>query len=185
MRNEGAKVGTRPDMRELPKIPLRDRTCAHHRSTSVVALVVMVTPSACRAGGDGMDEHVSLREEARTVCQIGEGSHFHLEARVQEAAFHCSLQPRRTPTSSDSFHIVHIVLISIHFIEFYCTTSRRPLPVILIAGERIQAMGKAPNPPFWRVHESICLRATARPRRKLFCWRETRPRAREIAPHRR
>ena len=101
-------MGARPDMRELPKIPLRDRTCAHHRSTSVVALVVMVPPWACRAGGDGMDEHVSLREEARTVCQIGEGSHFLLEARVQEVAFHSSVRPRLTPTSSDGCNSVHI-----------------------------------------------------------------------------
>lgn len=73
MRAEGAKVGARPDMRELPKIQLRDRICAHHRSTSVAALIVMATPSD-RAGGDRIDEHVSLREEARTVCQIGGGT---------------------------------------------------------------------------------------------------------------
>jgi hypothetical protein len=30
MRNDGAKVEVRPDMRKLPKIPLRDRTCAHN-----------------------------------------------------------------------------------------------------------------------------------------------------------
>ena len=44
MRAEEARVGARPDMRELPKIQVRDRICAHHRSTSVAALVVMATP---------------------------------------------------------------------------------------------------------------------------------------------
>ena len=117
MRAEGAKVGARPDMRELPKIQVRDRICAHHRSTSVAALVVMATPLADRAGGDGMDEHVSLREEARTVVQIGEGIHFLREDRVQEAAFHSTLRPRRTPTSSDGFDMLPIELIYLYFIE--------------------------------------------------------------------
>lgn len=117
MRAEGAKVGSRPDMRELPKIQLRDRICAHHSSTSVAALVVMATPSAYRAGGDGMDEHVSLREEAGTVVQIGEGIHFLREGRIQEAAFHSSPRPRRTPTSSDGFDMLPIVLIYLYFIE--------------------------------------------------------------------
>jgi hypothetical protein len=76
MRNEGAKVGARPDMRELPKIPLRDRTCAHHRSTSVVALIVMFPRGHAELEEMEWTSHVSLREEARTVCQIGEGRHF-------------------------------------------------------------------------------------------------------------
>jgi hypothetical protein len=77
----------------------------------------MATPSADRAGGDGMDEHVSLREEARTVVQIGEGIHFLREARVQEAAFHGPSRLRRKPTSSDGFDMFHIVLIYLYFIE--------------------------------------------------------------------
>lgn len=116
MRAEGARVGSRPDMRELPKIQVRDRICAHHRSTSIAALVVMATPSAARAGGDGMDGHVPLREETRTVVQIGEGIHFLREVRVKEAAFHSPLRLRWTPTSSDSFDMLHIVLIYLYFI---------------------------------------------------------------------
>ena len=117
MRAEGAKVGARPDMRELPKIQVRDRICAHHRSPSVAALVVMATPSACRGGGDGMDEHILLREEARTVVHIGEGIHFLPEVSVQEAAFYSSLRLRHKPTSSYGFDMLPIVLIYLYFIE--------------------------------------------------------------------
>ena len=64
-----------------------------------------------------MDEHVSLREEARTVVQIVEGIHFLREARGQEAAFHSALRLLQTPTSSDGFYMLHIVLIYLYFIE--------------------------------------------------------------------
>jgi len=88
-----------------------------------------------------------------------------LEDRVQEVAFHSSLHPRLTPTSSDRFNVVHIVLILLKFNNYICTTSCEPLPVILTSDERIQAMEKGSKQPSWRVHESICLRATARPGR--------------------
>jgi hypothetical protein len=101
----------RPDMREFPKIQLRDRICAHHCSPSVAAFVVMATPSAYRAGGDGLDEHVSLREEGRTVVHIGDSVHFLREVRVQEAASHSSLRLRHQPTSSYGLYILPIVLI--------------------------------------------------------------------------
>lgn len=64
-----------------------------------------------------MDEHVSLREEARTGLQIGEGIHFLREARVQEAAFHSSPRPRLPPTSSDGFDMLPIVPIYLYFSE--------------------------------------------------------------------
>src|SRR5664279_882682 len=60
-----------------------------------------------------------------------------LEDRVQEVAFHSSLHPRLTPTSSDRFNVVHIVLRSLNFNNYIFTTSCGPLPVILTADERI------------------------------------------------
>jgi hypothetical protein len=64
-----------------------------------------------------MDEHLSHSEEAKTACQIGEASHFLLEARVREDAFYDPWSPPWKPTSSDSYNSIHIVPILLHFTE--------------------------------------------------------------------